>query len=245
MTVTPAEFERHLIAIQQNQLTVLTISELAALRQEGSLVPDRRYIAITFDDGFSDFYENALPLLKNYGSTATLYLVAGLMGTQSSWLRERSASLLPLMTWDQASRCAEAGVEIGGHTVRHLRLDQLKQSILEHEIRSCKTAIEAHVGIKTKSFAYPFGLHNTRVRQAVAAAGYETACAVGYRLSRCGEDLFCLPRVYADSSFNERTFELLANGRFPLFPAAIDRARHRLWRAARAAVFYPMSFSHE
>ena len=83
-SVSPACFEEHLRYIRSEGYSPLTVSELVRALESPKPILPRRPIALTFDDGFADFYESALPILDRYGVTATLYGVGSSHDTRKS-----------------------------------------------------------------------------------------------------------------------------------------------------------------
>ena len=83
------------------------------------------------------------------------------------------------------------------------------------------------------SFAYPYGYHSTRVRQAVQDAGYTSACAVKNAFSHPGDDVFAVARVLVERDTGVAGVESLLAGRgWPLAWRG-ERVRTRCWRAYR------------
>jgi peptidoglycan/xylan/chitin deacetylase (PgdA/CDA1 family) len=76
--------------------TTIDLATLLAHRRNGAALP-RRPIVITFDDGFRDCAAHAAPALADHGFSATFFLVAGLMGSSSRWLRAERELELPHM----------------------------------------------------------------------------------------------------------------------------------------------------
>ncbi len=55
----------------------MSLSELLRAQEQGKA---RRLVGLTFDDGYGDYVEQALPILQRHGMTSTLYAVAGRIG---------------------------------------------------------------------------------------------------------------------------------------------------------------------
>lgn len=152
-----------------------------------------RPVVLTFDDGYADFHERALPLLARYGFPATLFVTTG-------WLRDAGpyAAGRPLgrtLSWSELEEATAAGVEIGGHGHSHAQLDQLGDRALRAELRQGRELLEQRLGRPVPTMAYPYGYSSARVRRAARAAGYAAACAVGNALPAAGSDLLAVPRL--------------------------------------------------
>jgi peptidoglycan/xylan/chitin deacetylase (PgdA/CDA1 family) len=189
---------------------------------------------LTFDDGFADFYESALPILDRYGVTATLYVVSGLLGGSSRWLEREGAASLPLLSWPQLTQIAQSGIEIGSHTRSHAALDMLPITTAKDEILSSKRALEDGLGMQIRSFAYPYGYYSRAVQSLVASAGYTSACAVRYAMSSPIDDRFALCRQIVRGGTSIKDFDAILSGRAPRLH--YDRLRSKTWRYLRRAL---------
>src|SRR5664279_5395677 len=82
----PAVFAEHMAYLHEHRYRTLTVSEYAAMLAEPMTEAPEQTVVITFDDGFADFAEHALPVLKQYELTWTMYVVTGCVGSTSTWL---------------------------------------------------------------------------------------------------------------------------------------------------------------
>lgn len=183
--VRPRQFRNHLARLAETGMNTLTVSELVR-RRCAREVPHRAAV-LTFDDGYADFVHNAMPALQTFGMSATLYVSTGMLGNEFRGL--------PMLDWGALKAVRDAGFEIGGHTVHHLALDRLSLRQALDEIRGCKHALEDRLGIVVDSFAYPFGFCTPELRNLVIAAGFVSACAVGYDFSPDDDDPLALRRM--------------------------------------------------
>jgi peptidoglycan/xylan/chitin deacetylase (PgdA/CDA1 family) len=109
-------------------------------------------IVITFDDGYRDFYTDALPTLKQCGFTATLFLATDRIHDAPA--RIEGADYL---TWSDVRELHAEGMRFGSHTVSHPDLRSLGPDQIEYELGHSKEVIEQHLGVPIESFSYPFG----------------------------------------------------------------------------------------
>ncbi len=199
LSVRPDEFALQLGYLRGGGFASLHAAELARLMKVGGGGLPAKPVVLTFDDGFADFHDCALPLLQRYGLTATLYVTTG-------WIADRerpggagsAAASRPrtgMLSWNQVEAAAAAGIEIGAHTECHPQLDQLSPSALRRELAGSKSLLEDRLGAPVTGLSYPFGYSNRRVREAAVAVGYEYACAVANRLACTSDDRFALPRL--------------------------------------------------
>ncbi len=198
--VTPDEFGRQLDCIVEAGYRCITFSELAEKLEE--LPTDRdpamqNTVVITFDDGYADFAEHALPALRERRMSSTLYVTTG-------WLEGRGAREPGpsdrMLDWSQLPELAEQDVEIGAHSHSHPQLDTLGHAALRDEMVRPKQRLEEVLGAPVRSVAYPHGYNGPRVRRAARAAGYDSGAAVRNRLSPRGENVFGYSRLTVLSS---------------------------------------------
>src|SRR4051794_7028917 len=127
---------------------------------------------LTFDDGWGDALTVAAPLLRELGVGATFFVCPGLFGnTELSGYSPEGR----VLTRDEAGELAELGFALGAHSMTHPDLTELPDDELAAELRDSRSEVEAITGRPCREFAYPFGLHDERVRDAARAAGYELA----------------------------------------------------------------------
>ncbi|HUZ54530.1 MAG TPA: polysaccharide deacetylase family protein [Streptosporangiaceae bacterium] len=199
LAVRPEEFALQLGYLRGGGFSSLHAGEFARLMKGGGRGLPARPVVLTFDDGFADFYDVALPMLQRYGFTATLYVTTG-------WIADRdqpggngpagaSGPGTGMLSWSQVEAAAATGIEIGAHTEFHPQLDQLSPSALRRELAGSKSLLEDRLGVPVTGLSYPFGYSNRRVREAAVAVGYQYACAVANRLACTSDDRFALPRL--------------------------------------------------
>ncbi|MFJ9444568.1 polysaccharide deacetylase family protein [Kitasatospora sp. NPDC101235] len=148
-------------------------------------------VGLSFDDGYRDFVEEAMPALTEYGFTATVYVVAGRLGGSNDW--DEQGPRKPLMTAGEVREAADAGMEIGSHGLTHRRLAGLGTQDLAAQVSDSRHALEDLTGRAVEGFCYPYGSLDAAAVEAVTQAGYAYACAVS-RSAHSG--VYALPRCY-------------------------------------------------
>ncbi len=233
-TVQPERFEEQARYIRDQGYCSVTVTDLVRMRDEGAL-PDK-VVALTFDDGFADFYETALPILTKYRLTATLYVVSGYVGNTSRCLDHAGAQSLRFLSWSQLAEIEAHGIEVGAHTISHPALDTLSIGRAREEIVLSKRHLENGLGAKINSFAYPYGYYSQVVRDLVVSAGYTSACAVRYATSSSHDDRFALCRQFVRHDADMSCFEALLAGKGQRVRTIYDRVRSQTWRCVRQAL---------
>ena len=171
--VTPRMFRFQMGYLKTAGFTVLSIQDLVAAVSAGELT--RNLAALTFDDGYMDFYTNAYPVLKQYGYPSTAYIISGLVEKKSDPdFREETAENR-LMDWKAIVQVCKNGVQVGSHTKTHPRLTALSENMLIEELTASKKELEERLDQPVDQFCYPFGDCDDRVRNEVEKAGYRYA----------------------------------------------------------------------
>lgn len=230
--VPPLLFADQMAYLQRSNYSPLTVTQLVHTIQQKSPLPERP-IVITFDDGFTDFYTHALPILQQYNLTATLYITTAFVNTTSKWLESEGEGMRPLLTWEQINEIHAAGIECGAHSHTHPQLDMVSLAKAREEVVTCKKILEDHLQEEVSSFAYPYGYYTTAVKQAVQKAGYTSACAVKFTLSSEKTDPFALARLKVSSDTSVQMLEELLTTGPDAMTALMLRARTPVWQFVR------------
>lgn len=193
-TVTARGFARQMRWLAAFKYRPIDLDTLFRARLGLARLP-KRPVVITFDDGLQGCVEHAVPVLQSHKFTAVFYLVAGLMGDTSRWLRPELGMDLPIMSWDTARSLAAAGFQCGAHTLTHPRLAGLDPAHRHAELVDARARLEDQLGRPVMHLAYPFGSFDPQVQRAAYEAGYLTACSTRPGFSGPDDDFFALHRV--------------------------------------------------
>lgn len=193
--VTPRAFAAQIGWLARRGYTAIDLPTFLAGRSGATDLPQRP-VVISFDDGYRDAVAHAVPILQRHGFTATFFLVSGLVGGSSRWLRAEKALEYPLVDWPTARRIETQGFRCESHTVTHRRLAELDPTALEHELGDARRMLEDELGRAVEHLAYPHGAHNPTVRAAAAEAGYRSACTVDPGFVGDESDALALPRIF-------------------------------------------------
>jgi peptidoglycan/xylan/chitin deacetylase (PgdA/CDA1 family) len=164
LTVRPVDFARQMRWLKQHGYRTITQRELYdALFLGKRLGP--KPILITFDDGYSDVFHEALPVLKRLDMRATAYVISG------RTLRSDTVFL----TWHLLRALERDGFEIGSHTITHRDLTSLSDNEVLRELVQSRRAFERRLGHPVQWLAYPFGAYDSRIERLARRAGYVLA----------------------------------------------------------------------
>lgn len=152
---------------------------------------ERPGVLLTFDDGYANQAENALPVIEEFAAPAVFFVTTCHVAEPRGWLpavRRAAAQCPPTlagearhdlfdgMSADQARRLAASPyATLGSHTVSHPRLTGCDDEDLARELGESRRFLEEIAGAPVELFAYPAGDYDRRVAGAVRAAGYRAA----------------------------------------------------------------------
>jgi peptidoglycan/xylan/chitin deacetylase (PgdA/CDA1 family) len=236
-TVSPGLFAEHIAYLHQQRYTPVTVTQFIRARSQGASALAERPVILTFDDGFADFFTDALPVLKQYNFTATLYITTAFIDGVSRWMRRERETTRRMLNRQQVREIAMNGIECGAHTHTHPQLDTLSAGAARNEMARSKELLEDHLGQEVCSFAYPYGYQTTRVRQLAREIGFTSACAVKHAKSSITDDAFSLARLMVPGGASLDTFAALLapDAASPLTAARAIylRARTPAWQLLR------------
>lgn len=188
ISTPPAVFREQMAWLAESGIPVVSLDRVREARAS---------VAITFDDGFRNFFDDAMPVLEHYRFPATVFAVSGFCGGRNDWPsqpRHTGIPTLELLRWQELEQIARAGIGIGCHTATHPRLRSLSDEQLECELKGSRATIEQRTGAAVDTFAYPYGDSDPRVRQAVSRH-FRVACGTKLRFVSPNSELWDLPRL--------------------------------------------------
>ncbi len=182
-------FREQLEYLKQNNIEVLPLSEVVRRLRSGDSLPDSA-AALTIDDAFSSFYTSGMPLLREYGYPATLFINSDAVSTSG------------YMNWDQIREVVADGIEIGHHTASHPYLVEKKegesdlqwQQRMQGELSRASEQFKTELGLSPELFAYTFGEYSAEVMALVKDSGFSAAFAQQSGVIHDESELFALPR---------------------------------------------------
>lgn len=173
MIIAAPKFREQMKAIKDSGIPVISLSDVMAWRRGEKNIPEES-IVITMDDGWEGVYTYAYPVLKEYGFPFTIYLYKKYVN-----IGGRSLS------WAQIKEMMKHGCEVGSHSVSHESLRQKKgrndadyHAWLQVELKDSREFLEANLGVKVPSFAYPFGIFDDSITELALSIGYESLVTV-------------------------------------------------------------------
>jgi peptidoglycan/xylan/chitin deacetylase (PgdA/CDA1 family) len=196
LAVPPRRFREQMSYLASAGFQVLDVVQVADTLARGE-VPQRT-IGLSFDDGYLDVAEQALPVLTEFGFHATVFVATGVTAGRASfqWYRRQP----PLLTWDEIVELdGEGTLEFEAHTLTHPNLLILDDRRAAEEIIDSRHELETRLGRPVAAFSYPAGLFAERERGLVVQAGYRYAVSCRPGINRPSTDRFALLRRQVDA----------------------------------------------
>jgi peptidoglycan/xylan/chitin deacetylase (PgdA/CDA1 family) len=183
----PDLFRLHMLSLVERGIRVVPLARV--LEGEDAL-------AITFDDGYQNFADAALPVLSELRLPATVFVVSARCGLVNVWDNVPGVPALPLMDWDTLRALDPGLISLGSHSVSHENLTHLPRLRLHSELHESRLEIERQTGRRVTQLAYPYGRLNQQVLSA-ARAEYSQAVTTSLGYLRDPADPLRLPRIDA------------------------------------------------
>jgi peptidoglycan/xylan/chitin deacetylase (PgdA/CDA1 family) len=167
LTVSPLAFRRQLELIEANGARSVSLADLMHYLRGGEPLPERA-VVLTFDDGYDDNYRVAYPLLRQFGMSATFFVVANLVGKPG------------YMTWEQLREMQLNGMAVESHSLDHVDLAIQPRAELQHQLSESRRVLERGLLRPVRYLNYPSGRYTPAVIAAARTAGYEAAVTVNH-----------------------------------------------------------------
>ncbi|BEP01417.1 polysaccharide deacetylase family protein [Fusobacterium nucleatum] len=157
-------FKKHLQYLKDKNYTVITFKDLDKIGWRNRFEKGKKYIILTFDDGYKDNYDLAFPILKEFNFKATIFLMGSL--TYNEWdVKAGGERKFSLMSVEMIKEMQDYGIEFGAHTFNHPKINTLSNEEIEHQIVDVKKPLEEKIGKEIITFAYPYGILNDYAKE--------------------------------------------------------------------------------
>jgi peptidoglycan/xylan/chitin deacetylase (PgdA/CDA1 family) len=185
--IATRRFERHVRWLRLLRFRALSPEALLAFHSDPRATLPRRSFIVGADDAFRD----AVAAFRRHADLhPQVFVNTSAVGGTASW-----AFAEPLASWEELTELDAAGGIVGSHTRRHEQLPTLSQTELDAELVDALQELRTHLPGARPLLAYPYGLHDERVRSAAAAAGYRAAFTTQPGPNGAGTDVYCLRRI--------------------------------------------------
>jgi len=223
ISFSPGVFRRGMARLYEDGYQSIDLPEVLEYLLNGDPFPVRSF-AITFDDGYSSVFEEAFPVIQQYGMSATIFPTVGNKRVSSNDKRLPSMQGRSMMSWGEIREMHRYGISFGAHTINHPDLTSLPVERVEEEILDSKSVIEDALGAPVNCFAYPFGRYDERIREIVKRY-FDCGCTDRFGLVKKGCDHYTLNRIDAYYLRTDRLFDIMFSRFFPWYINAISVMR--------------------
>ncbi|MCY9661945.1 polysaccharide deacetylase family protein [Paenibacillus chondroitinus] len=196
VVISPDKLEAQMAYLHDHGYTPLSLDAFIRLLEgDTSEKAPEKPILLTFDDGYLDNYEQAMPILAKYGFPATLFVSPG-MTEQDGYLN-----------WDQIKKMQAGGWDIQPHGMSHPHLPKLTADEQAYEIVEARKQIEEHLGTKADIFCYPYGERNKTTLKLLKQHGFRYAFTIDQGYATNEQSPFLLKRLFVNGEEDLQAFE--------------------------------------
>lgn len=214
VNTTPEIFDAQMRFLKENNYQVITLERAIEIIYGQTVKDDHsKYVVITFDDGFRDFYVNAFPILQKYGFTATVFLPIKYITDHSQKMDGKEH-----LSWDEVAELSRQGITFGSHTVSHPKLRALDRDAIKFEIEYSKQVIDSKMGASIDSFSYPFAFPEedkeltSYLITTLADCGYKFGVSTRIGRASAKDPIFFLKRLPVNSRDDRAFFKAKLEG---------------------------------
>lgn len=204
-TVSVSQLRQQLSLLDKWGYTCISFRDYTLYR-EGKLVLPRKPVILTFDDGYDEIFDNAIPLLKEFGVKATMFVLGDRSIRSNLWDADPDIKGVPLLAETKVRQLYHEGFEIGSHSLTHSYLSKMSGGEAWKEIAGSKQRLEDLIGAPVASFAYPFGSQTNAIKEMVQTAGYTFGVGVFSGPPKFGDDTYNIRRIPITRSTNLLNF---------------------------------------
>ncbi|KIL39148.1 polysaccharide deacetylase [Gordoniibacillus kamchatkensis] len=186
LTLAPDKLAAQMEHLAKEGYTPLSLGDFTAIIEKRKPAPPKP-VLLTFDDGYADNYEQAMPVLKRYGFPATVFISPGVVGQDDYYLN-----------WEQVKEMREAGWDIQPHGMTHPHLPELSKEQQKKEITEARRQIEEQLGTTADIFCYPYGEFNKQTLAILKEGGFRYAFTIEQGVASSSQPPLQLKRIYVN-----------------------------------------------
>ena len=206
-------FRQHMQYLKDNNFDVITFEDLNKIGWRNRFQRNKKYIMITFDDGYVDNYNLAFPILKEFGFKATIFLMGE--STYNEWdVNAGGEKKFELMDKFMIKEMQDYGIEFGAHTFNHPKLNKLSEEEIRHQIVDVKKPLEEKIEKEIITFAYPYGILNDYAKKMAREAGYTFTVSTDSGSVCLSDDLYQIRRIAIFPNTNLFSFKRKVAGNY-------------------------------
>jgi peptidoglycan/xylan/chitin deacetylase (PgdA/CDA1 family) len=201
LSVSPERFREQMAWLQENGYHTVTLYQIHTALTAGVPLPDKP-IVLTFDDGYVDNYENAFPILREFGFTGTFFILTD--------VTDRSQP--GYMTWDMIREMSRAGMSIEVHGREHVEYTNRDRDWLVFHLLGPAQTIQANLGYQPRFIAYTAGRYDDTVISVASEMGYWGGITTIHGRLQSKDALFEMKRIRIRGAWTLPTFAAVVRG---------------------------------
>ena len=201
------DFRQHVTSLERWGYTTITFEDYH-FYLEGELHLPKKPVIVTFDDGYADTFENAFPVLQEFGMKAVVFVLGDRRIRIDEWNSKRGYPLAPLIDDYQLLELHRHGFEIGAHSRTHRSLVTLPLHQAWEEISQSRIGLEYVLNAPVRSFSFPYGTTNEVMKRMVEDAGFIIGCGTYSGPPVFGKDVFEIRRTLIEGNITPTRFGL-------------------------------------
>ncbi len=199
LRVPKEKFREQMKYLKDNNFTTLSLQEVYDFLENNKPIPEKS-VAITLDDGYMDNYNNAFPVLKEFGQTAAIFAIIEAIDNDPH-----------VITLAQAKEMEENGIDIESHCISHDHLEKMSYELQLDTLKKSKAFLEEKLNKEAYFIAYPYGTYNENTLKAAKEAGYKLGVTINSGMTHKKDGILTLRRVYVGAKYDMNTFINLVN----------------------------------
>lgn len=183
---------------------------------KGGIENGIHHIAVTFDDGFTDVIENALPVVEERKIPIGIFIPTGHLGKEPGWISDQNLKKgMTVLSADSIRNISlNSLISIGSHCISHSNLLALNDEQAEDEIKNSKSDLEGIIGKEVELLSFPHGKFNEKHIKMAHSAGYKRLFSISPGTSSFEDGEYVLGRVRVDPSNWQLEFKLKVHGAY-------------------------------
>jgi peptidoglycan/xylan/chitin deacetylase (PgdA/CDA1 family) len=193
VVISPAKLEEQMQYLADNSYDVLTLQQFIDIWQGKAEAPPKP-VLLTFDDGYTDNYTEAMPILKKFNFPATLFMTPG-------WVDKDG-----YLTWEQVEEMHSNGWDIQPHGMSHTSLSKLDKEKQLYEITEARKQIEERFDTAANVFCYPYGHYNQTTLSILKEQDFLLAFTIEQGRTDRTQDPYLLRRLFINGEEDLKMF---------------------------------------
>lgn len=169
-SVSPEQFD-DFIGFIQERFGILDFRKVREAIKSGKANTVGKGVLITFDDGYQNNFDQALPVLEKYQAKAVFFIPPKFIGKNNLW-NTKAYKILDHMPAQEIQALIDTGHTIGSHGITHHRLTKFDDQTVMFELAESKQLLEDMFSISVDTFSYPYGSTNKKIAR-LASGVYE------------------------------------------------------------------------